>query len=62
MGSINDLLETRRLTGLSTTLHIIRGHTNIRGNDPADAAAMEVFAHFETLRRRHRHNWLTSEK
>ena len=48
-GSITDLLETRRLAGLSTTLHKIRAHTNIRGNDLADAAAKLVVTHCETL-------------
>ena len=38
-GSIMDLLETRRLAGFQTTLHKIRAHTIIQGNDLADAAA-----------------------
>ena len=49
MGSITDLLEIKRLSGLSTTLHKIRGHTNIRGNDLADAAAKLAVTHFDTL-------------
>ena len=50
-GSIADLLETRRLVGLSNTLSKIRGHTNIRGNDLADADAPAKLAvtHFDTL-------------
>ncbi len=47
--SIIDLLETRRLAGLSTTLHKIRGHTNIRGNGLADAAAKLAVTHYDTL-------------
>ena len=38
LDSITDLLETRRDSGISTTLHKIRAHTNIRGNDLGDAA------------------------
>jgi ribonuclease HI len=49
MGSITDFLQTRRLAGLCTTLHKIRGHTNIRGNDLADATATLAFTHFDTL-------------
>ena len=39
LDSITHLLETRRESGLSTTLHKIKTHTNVRGNDLADAAA-----------------------
>jgi hypothetical protein len=49
LGSITDLIETKMLAGLSTTLHIIRGHTNIRGNNLADAAAKLAVTHYETL-------------
>ena len=49
MGSINNLLETRRLAGLSTTLHKIRAHTNIRGNNRADAAAKLAVTHYDAL-------------
>jgi ribonuclease HI len=35
LGSATGLLETRRLGGLLITLHKIRAHTNIRGNDIA---------------------------
>jgi len=48
-GSITDLLETRRLAGLSTTLHKIKAQTNIRGNDLEDAAAKLAVTHYETL-------------
>ena len=48
--SITDLLETRRrLSGFHTTLHKLRAHTNIRGNDLADAAAKLVVRNFDTL-------------
>jgi len=51
LGSIADLLETRRRAGLSTTILTIRGPTNIRGNDfaDADAAAKLAVTHYETL-------------
>jgi len=47
--SITDLTETRRSSGLSTTLHKIRAHTNIRGNDLAEAAAKLSVTHYDTL-------------
>jgi hypothetical protein len=47
--SIVDLLETRIQAGRSTTLHKIRAHTNIRGNDLADAAAKLAVRSFDTL-------------
>ena len=37
------------MAGLSTTLHKIRGHTHIHGNDVADAAAKLAVTHYETL-------------
>ncbi len=37
------------MSGLRTTLHKLRGHTNIRGNDLADAAAKLAVMHFDTL-------------
>jgi len=49
LGSITDLLETSRSSGLCTTLHKIRAHINIRGNDLADAAAKLAVTHFDTL-------------
>jgi ribonuclease HI len=49
LDSIIDLLETRRLSGLRTTLHYIRAHTNIQGNDLADAAAKLAVTHYDTL-------------
>jgi ribonuclease HI len=39
LSGITDLLEERHRQGFSTTLHKFRAHTNIRGNDLADAAA-----------------------
>ena len=33
LGSITDLLETRRSAGLCTTFHKIKAHTNIRGDN-----------------------------
>jgi ribonuclease HI len=47
--SIVDLLETRKLAGRRTTLHTIRAHTNIRGNNLADAAAKLAVRSFDTL-------------
>jgi hypothetical protein len=49
LDSITDILETRQLSGLSTTLHKIRTHTNIRGNDLADAVAKLAVTHYDTL-------------
>ena len=49
LDSISDILETRRIAGHSTTLHKIRAHTNIRGNDLADAAAKMAVRSFDTL-------------
>ncbi len=56
LGSIIDLLETRRLAGLSIALHKIRAYTNIRGNDLADAAAK--LAHTMKHSRRHKYDEL----
>ncbi len=39
LSGITDLLEEKVKQGFSTTLYKIRAHTNIRGNDLADAAA-----------------------
>ena len=36
-------------SGLSTTLHKIRAHTNVRGHDLADAAAKLAVTHCDTL-------------
>jgi ribonuclease HI len=49
LNGITTLLEERRRLGLHTTLHKLRGHTNIRGNDLADAAAKLAVTHFDTL-------------
>ena len=48
LGIKPDLLETIRSAGFRTTIHEIRAHTNIRGNDLADAAAKIAVTHFET--------------
>ncbi len=37
--SITNLLDDRRQSRYETTLHKIRAHTNIRGNDLADTTA-----------------------
>ncbi len=42
-------MEARQRAGLSTTLHKIRAHINIRGNDLADAAAKLAVAHYDAL-------------
>ena len=49
LDSITDLLETRRLSGLRTTLHKIRAHTNIRGNDLVDATTKLAVTHYDAL-------------
>ena len=49
LDSITDPLETRKSESFCTTLHNIRAHTNIRGNDLADAATKVVVTHFDTL-------------
>jgi ribonuclease HI len=46
---ITDLLEERRRRGFSTTLQKIRAHTNIRGNDLADATAKMAVTQYESL-------------
>ena len=47
--SISQLLEYRREKGFSTTLRKIEAHTNIRGNDLADAAAKLAVTDFDNL-------------
>jgi hypothetical protein len=42
-------LEARRIAGFHTTLHKIRAHINIRGNDLADAAAKFAVRNFDIL-------------
>ena len=49
LSGITDLLEERRRRGFRTTLHKIRAHTNIRGNDPADAAAKMKITQYDSL-------------
>ena len=44
-----DLLEERRMQGSRTTLHKIRAHINIRGNDLADTAAKMAVAQYDSL-------------
>ena len=47
--SLKDLLETKRLARFHTALHKLRAHTNIRGNDLADAGAKLAVQNFDTL-------------
>ncbi len=47
--SILDTLLYRAGQGLPTVLHKIRGHTNIKGNDLADAAAKRVVAAWDDI-------------
>jgi len=49
MDSITDLIETRKLSGIRTTLHKIRAHTNIRGTDLAGVATKLAVTHYDTL-------------
>ncbi len=49
LSGITDLLEERRKKGFRTTLHKIRAHTNIRGNDLADAAAKMTVTQYDSL-------------
>ena len=49
LDSITDLMESRQRSGLSTTLHKIRAHANIKGNDLADAVAELAVTHHDTL-------------
>jgi ribonuclease HI len=49
LSGIADLLKERRRRGFSTTLHKIRAHTNIRGNDLADAAAKMAITQYDSL-------------
>ena len=47
--SISNLLENRLKKGFFKTLRKIRAHTNIRGNDLADASAKLAVTNFDTL-------------
>ena len=47
--SITNLMEARRVAGSHTNLHQIRAHTNIRGNDLADAAAKLAVRNFDIV-------------
>jgi len=49
LDSITERLETRSLLGLRTTLHKIRAHIHIRGNDLVPAAAKLAVTHYDTL-------------
>jgi len=49
LSGITDLLEERRRRGFRTTLHMIRAHTNIRGNYLADAAAKMAVTQYDSL-------------
>jgi len=49
LSGITDLLEERRRQGFRTTLHKIRAHTNIRGNDLADVAGKLAVTQHESL-------------
>ena len=48
LSRITDLLEERSRQGFRTTLHKIRAHTNIRGNDLADAAAKMAATQYDS--------------
>ncbi len=49
IAAIVEFLLYRSKLGLPTTLHKIRGHTNIRGNDLADAAAKRVVSAWKDI-------------
>jgi hypothetical protein len=49
LGSITDLLKTKRVASFRTTLHKTRAHTNIRGNDFADVVVKLAVTDFDTL-------------
>ncbi len=49
LSGTTDLLEERRRRGFSTTLHKLRPHTNIRGNDLAYAAAKLAVTRYDSL-------------
>jgi len=49
LSDITNLLEERRRHGFRTTLHKVRAHTNIRGNDLADAAAKLAVTQYDSL-------------
>ena len=51
LSKITDLLEKRRRQEFRTTLQKIWAHTNIRGNDLADAAARIAITQFDSLRK-----------
>jgi len=49
LSGIADLREDRRRRGFRTTLHKIRAHSNIRGNDLAYVAAKMAITQYESL-------------
>ena len=49
LSGITTPMEERSRLGLRNTLHKLRGHTNIRGNDLADATTKLAVTHYDTL-------------
>jgi hypothetical protein len=49
ISAVVNSLQCRIRLGLPTTLHKIRGHTNIKGNDLANVAAKRVVTSFEDI-------------
>ncbi len=49
LNGITELLDDRRRKYFRTARHKIRAHTNIRGNDLADAAAKLAVTHYDSL-------------
>ena len=49
LSGIMELLEERRRRGFRTTLYEIRAHTNIRGNDLADATTKMAITQYDSL-------------
>ena len=54
LSGITDLLEERCKRGFRMTLHRIRAHTNIRGNDLADVAAKMAVKQSDSLPESHK--------
>ncbi len=61
LGSITDLLDTRRSEGFRTTHHKIKTHINIRGNDIADATAKLAGTYLTLSLRYKRFEWTSGK-
>ncbi len=61
LSGITDILEERRMRGFRTILHKIRAHTNIRGNDLANAAVKMAVTQYDSLPESHKFKVVVGE-